>query len=142
MDDKTAECFLKLKIDINKIEQDTRDGKNYSSSDLDLLNEFTKGIPMREIKVVKHKEMLSDDDYDKIMMLRSKRAKYAGVMDKNLPRSFKEELDLLESAIADHYKSEDFDDEETEFDYNPDAEVFIPYVKTNCGHTYGFKNEQ
>lgn len=44
MDDKTAECFLKLKADINKIEQDTRDGKNYSSSDLDLLKELTKGI--------------------------------------------------------------------------------------------------
>jgi hypothetical protein len=44
MDDKTAQCFLRLKADINKIEQDTRDGKNYSSSDLDLLKEFTKGI--------------------------------------------------------------------------------------------------
>lgn len=140
MDDKAAEFFIRLKENINKIEQDTRDGKNYSSSDLDTLKEFTKGIPMRDLRMVKEQEMLSDDDYDKIMMIRSKRAKYTGKMDRNLPQSFKEELELLENAIADHYKSEDFDDEETEFDYDPDNITFTPYVKTNCGHTYGFKN--
>lgn len=44
MDDKAGEFFINLKSRINKIEQDTRDGKNYSSSDLEIL----KGIEMSE----------------------------------------------------------------------------------------------
>jgi hypothetical protein len=133
MDDKAAEFFIRLKNNINKIEQDTRDGKNYSSSDLDTL----KGIVMRDLKVVKEKEMLSDDDYDKIMMLRSKRAKYTGELDKTLPKSFREELVLLESSIADYYKCTD-ELTDTEFDYDPDTITFTQHIKADIGHTYGF----
>lgn len=95
---------------------------------------------MRNLKIVKSDAPLTDEEYDKIMMLRSKRAKYTGEMIKDLPKCFKEELDMLEDCISEYFRS-NVSLEEVEFDYDPDNIVFIPKPKvhTGCGHTYGFK---